>query len=68
MAAPGGFIGKIFGSVIKAGGEEKEKTEQELPFAVMVFTLMAASGVSPYDSWKKMRKLSFLPAVQERSR
>lgn len=27
----------------------------------MIFTLMAASGISPYDSWKKMRKLSFLP-------
>ena len=26
----------------------------------MIFTLLAASGVSPYDSWKKMRKLSFL--------
>jgi flagellar protein FlaJ len=61
MAAPGGFIGKIFGSISKAGSEEKEKTEAELPFALMVFTLLAASGVSPYDSWKKMRKLSFLP-------
>jgi flagellar protein FlaJ len=45
----------------KATSEEREKVDQELPFAVMVFTLMAASGVSPYDSWKKLRKLSFLP-------
>ncbi len=65
MAAPGGFIGKIFGSFTKAGGEEKEKTESELPFALMVFTLLAASGVSPYESWKKMRKLSFLPTFKK---
>ena len=31
----------------------------------MIFTLMAASGVSPYDSWKKMRNLSFLPTFKK---
>ena len=61
MKAPGGFIGKIFGFLNKAASEEKEKIEHELPFVVMIFTLMAASGISPYDSWKKIRKLSFLP-------
>ena len=65
MKAPGGFIGKIFGLLSKATSEEKEKTEQELPFAVMIFTLMAASGISPYDSWKKMRKLTFLPTFKQ---
>jgi len=64
MAVPS-FIGKIFGSINKAGSEEKEKTESELPFALIVFTLLAASGVSPYDSWKKMRKLSFLPTFKK---
>ena len=65
MKAPGGFLGKIFGFLNKATSEEREKTEQELPFAVMIFTLMAASGISPYDSWKKMRKLSFLPTFKK---
>ena len=65
MKAPGGFLGKIFGFLNKATSEDKEKTEQELPFAVMIFTLMAASGISPYDSWKKMRKLSFLPTFKK---
>ena len=60
-----GFLGKIFKSINNAASEEKEKTEQELPFAVMIFTLLAASGVSPYDSWKKMRKLSFLPTFKK---
>jgi flagellar protein FlaJ len=56
-----GFLGKILGLLHLVASEEKEKTESELPFAVMIFTLMAASGISPYDSWKKMRKLNFLP-------
>jgi flagellar protein FlaJ len=64
MKTSGGFFGKLFSSISRATSEEKERTEQELPFAVMVFTLMAASGISPYDSWKKMRKLSFLPAFK----
>ncbi|MGD0405713.1 MAG: type II secretion system F family protein [Candidatus Bathyarchaeia archaeon] len=65
MKASGGFLGKIFGLLSKATSEEKEKTERELPFAVMIFTLMAASGISPYDSWKKMRKLTFLPTFKQ---
>ncbi len=65
MKAPGGSIGKIFGFLNKATSEEREKTEAELPFAVMIFTLMAASGISPYDSWKKMRKLYFLPIFKK---
>jgi flagellar protein FlaJ len=65
MKAPGGFIGKIFGMLSRATSEEKENTEQELPFAVLIFTLMAASGISPYDSWKRMRKLTFLPAFKK---
>ena len=65
MKAPGGFLGKIFGFLNRATSEDREKTEQELPFAVMIFTLMAASGISPYDSWKKMRKLTFLPTFKK---
>jgi len=65
MASSGGFVGKIFGSLTKATSEEKEKTERELPFAVMIFTLMAASGIPAYESWKKMRKLSFLPGFKK---
>jgi archaeal flagellar protein FlaJ len=56
-----GFVGKLFGFLNTAASEEKEHTDSELPFAVMIFTLMAASGISPYDSWKKMRSMSFLP-------
>jgi flagellar protein FlaJ len=58
MKTSGGFIGKL---LRQTTSEEKEKMEHELPFVVMIFTLLAASGMSPYDSWKKMRTLSFLP-------
>jgi archaeal flagellar protein FlaJ len=61
LKAKGGFLGKLFGSLTNATSEEREKMDHELPFVVMVFTLLSASGVSPYDCWKRMRKLSFLP-------
>lgn len=60
-----GSKGKISGLFSKAASEEREKIEHELPFIVMIFTLMAASGISPYDSWKKIRKLSFLPTFKK---
>ncbi len=59
--APGGSVGKVFTKISRATSEERENIEHELPFVVMIFTLLSASGVSPYDSWKKIRKLSFLP-------
>jgi flagellar protein FlaJ len=31
----------------------------------MIFTLMSSSGVSPYESWKKMRSFSFLPMFKK---
>ena len=65
MNVPGGPIGRIFGLLRKATSEEKERIEQELPFVVMIFTLLAASGVSSYESWKKLRKLSFLPVFRK---
>jgi flagellar protein FlaJ len=65
VKGPNGFVGRVFGLLTRAASEEKEKVERELPFAVMIFTLMAASGVSPYDSWKKMRRLSFMPTFKK---
>lgn len=56
-----GFLGKILGRLAKVTNEEAEQIDRELPYAVMVFTLMAASGVSLYESWKRMRKFDLLP-------
>ncbi|MBT0160655.1 hypothetical protein G4O51_11815 [Candidatus Bathyarchaeota archaeon A05DMB-2] len=66
MKAQGGsLLGHITGFLTRTTSEEREKIEHELPFVVMIFTLMAASGVSPYESWKKMRKLTFLPTFRK---
>ena len=64
--APGGFIGKIFKSLNNATSEDREKTEAELPFVVMIFTLLAASGISPYESWKRIRKLTFFLILEKK--
>jgi flagellar protein FlaJ len=65
MRPSGGPLGTLFGFLTKATSEEKERIENELPFALMIFTLMAASGISAYDSWKRMRKLTFLPTFKK---
>lgn len=45
-------------------GQDSGEIDRELPFAVMLFTLMAASGVTIYDGWKKMRAINLLPTFQ----
>ena len=39
--------------------------DRELPFAAMMFTLMAASGITLYEGWKKMLGVNLLPTVQK---
>ncbi|MDH5791611.1 MAG: hypothetical protein OEZ44_05445, partial [Candidatus Bathyarchaeota archaeon] len=41
-------------------GDSDPKLEAELPFASMMITLMAASGVTPYESFKRMRRVDVL--------
>jgi len=65
MKVPGGPVNKVLRLVTKATSEERENIEHELPFVVMIFTLMSASGISLYDSWKRMRKLTFLPTFKK---
>lgn len=45
--------------------EPYSEIERELPFAVLMFTLMAASGISLYESWKRMQKVHLLPNFKE---
>jgi flagellar protein FlaJ len=47
-----------------SGGNSSEDIDSELPFAVMMFTTLAASGVTLYESWKKMRNAHLLPKIQ----
>jgi len=44
--------------------ERTSAVDSELPFAAMMLTLMAASGITLYESWKKMRDVNLLPAMQ----
>jgi hypothetical protein len=41
-----------------SGGNSTEDIDVELPFAVMMFTTLAASGVTLYESWKKCATLT----------
>jgi flagellar protein FlaJ len=64
-------IGKsrIFGSMLRALINEDNSTiNRELPFAALLFTLLAASGVTIYDSWKKMCKIDLMPTFQKEAR
>lgn len=59
-------IGKVFGWMLSLfSGGKSEEIDRELPFAVMMFTTLAASGVTLYESWKKMREVHLLPKIQE---
>ena len=46
-------------------GSKSDEIDGELPFAVMMFTTLAASGVTLYESWKKMRSAHLLPRIQK---
>ena len=61
------LLGKVFGRFLGSlrKGQDTGEIERELPFAVMLFTLMAASGVTIYDGWKKMRAINLLPTFQK---
>jgi len=45
-------------------GNNDPKLEAELPYASMLITLMAASGISPYESFKRMREVDNLERFQ----
>ncbi|MCW4014992.1 MAG: type II secretion system F family protein [Candidatus Bathyarchaeota archaeon] len=60
-----GFFRNFINKIAKETSEKKEEIDRELPFVVMLFALMATSGVSLYDSWKRLRKMNLLPRFQQ---
>jgi len=59
-------LSKVFGWMLNLlSAEKSEEINRELPFAVMMFTALAASGVTLYESWKKMRNVHLLPKIQK---
>ena len=51
-----------------SGKQKSTQIDSELPFTVMLFTLMASSGISVYDSWKKMCQINLLPQTQSEAK
>jgi flagellar protein FlaJ len=48
--------------------KQSGQIDNELPFVAMMFTVMAASGVTLYESWKKMQSINLLPTIQKEAR
>jgi flagellar protein FlaJ len=60
---------KIFGSILRRFiDEDTSEIGRELPFAALLFTLLAASGVTIYESWRKLCKIDLLPRFQAEAR
>ncbi len=60
---------KLFKSMLMLVlGARTTAIDRELPFAALLFTLLAASGVSIYESWKKLCSVSLLPTFQKEAR
>lgn len=59
----------IFRSILSVlSSEGQSEVNRELPFAALLFTLLAASGVSIYESWKKLSSIELLPTFQKEAR
>ena len=58
-------ISRFLGSLL---GKKSDQIDSELPFVAMIFTVMAASGVTLYESWKKLRSITLLPTIQKEAR
>jgi len=60
---------KIFGWMLSLyGKEDSSEINRELPFAALLFALLAASGVTIYESWKKLCNIDLLPTFRKEAR
>ena len=60
---------KIFGQMLRLfSSEERSQINHELPFAALLFTLLAASGVTIYESWRKLTRIELLPTFQKEAK
>jgi len=60
---------KIFRWILSFyGREDTSEVNRELPFAALLFTLLAASGVTIYESWKKLCNIDLLPTFRKEAR
>ncbi|MEM3579061.1 MAG: type II secretion system F family protein [Candidatus Bathyarchaeia archaeon] len=60
---------KIFGRMLSRFVEEDtSEINRELPFAALLFTILAASEVTLYESWRKLRNIDHLPTFQKEAK
>ncbi|MEM3580323.1 MAG: type II secretion system F family protein [Candidatus Bathyarchaeia archaeon] len=60
---------KIFGRMLSRFVEEDtSEINRELPFAALLFTILAASEVTLYESWKKLYAIEQLPQFRKEAR
>ncbi|MEM2465961.1 MAG: type II secretion system F family protein [Candidatus Bathyarchaeia archaeon] len=60
---------KIFGRMLSRFTEEDtNEINRELPFAALLFTILAASEVTLYESWKKLSTIEQLPQFRKEAR
>jgi len=55
-------ISRFLGPLLR---KKSDQIDSELPFVAMIFTVMAASGVTLYAGWKKLRFINLLPTIQK---
>jgi len=58
----GNWINRFLGFLLR---KKSDQIDSELPFVAMMFAVMAASGVTLYESWKKLCSVSLLPTIQK---
>jgi len=65
MVFASGFLGSLERMIRQLSEEGASKLEEELPYAAMMITLMSASGITPYDGFKRLRSVESLPNFRE---
>jgi len=62
-------IGKILKRVVgRLTTDESRQIDLELPFTILMFALMTASGITLYEGWKKLCSVNLLPRTQKEAK
>ncbi|NIR88071.1 hypothetical protein GWO13_11235 [Candidatus Bathyarchaeota archaeon] len=58
-------ISRLLGLLLR---KQSSQIDSELPFVAMMFTVMAASGVTLHESWRKLCSVNLLPTIQKEAK
>lgn len=62
------ILDRIFRPILTVLSGKTTEMDKELSFTVMLFTLMASSGIAVYEGWKKMCQFRLLPQTQKEAK